>query len=174
MKTLYLSVGLALSALIFSQAASAATQCKPVLKASGMYYTKMEKARSSAGYRWGLKASAKHGAAWAHVGQAKNKKYRCLAGLGKNKNLKQCILYARPCRKIVQCKGAVAAKGMFYKTKAKAKSSARYRWGLAAASKYGAPYGHWGKSKKNGMKCTFGHGPKGLLWNCRAWAKACK
>lgn len=66
---------------------------------------------------------------------------------------------------------------MYYNKKAKAKDSARYRWGLAAAEKYGAGFAHWGKAKQKSIKCSWTSVP-GMAgteaWRCRASAKPVK
>jgi hypothetical protein len=156
-----------------SQQASAATSCKPALTAKGMFYTSKAKAQSSADYRWGLKAASAHGAPWALVGKAKGKSYSCTDGHGKNGNLYNCKLTAKPCKTTSVCKGTVTAKGMFYTGKPKARDSAKYRWGLKAAQAHGASFAHWGKAKNTSINCTSGHGKNGNLYNCVAKAKAC-
>lgn len=175
--TLTTFAALAIAATAFTavpMAASAATQCKPTVSAKGMFYTTKSKARSSAGYRWGLKAASKYGSSFAHVGQAKAKSYKCTSGHGAGGNLFNCKLTAKPCKTVSVCKGRVKAKGQLYKTQSKAVSSAQYRWGLRSASKYGASFGHWGKAKGKSMKCSGGHGSSGKLIRCTASAKACK
>jgi hypothetical protein len=66
---------------------------------------------------------------------------------------------------------------MYYNAKPKAKDSARYRWGLAAAEKYGAGFAHWGKAKQKSIKCNWTAVP-GMpgkeAWRCRASAKPVK
>jgi hypothetical protein len=172
-KTLVGLSALACAALASTQA-SAAISCKSPLTAKGMFYTTKKKAKSSADYRWGLKAASTHNPSWAHVGQAKGKSYKCTYGHGKKGKLYNCTLTAKPCRKTTVCRGTVTAKGMFYTGKSKAKESARYRWGLQAASAHGPAFAHWGKAKATSIKCSYGHGKKGNLYNCVAKANACK
>lgn len=65
----------------------------------------------------------------------------------------------------------------YYKSKGKAKDSARYRWGLAAAEQHGSSFAHWGKAKKKSMKCSWVDvpgKPNVEAWRCRASAKPAK
>jgi len=71
------------------------------------------------------------------------------------------------------CKGVIKAKGKFYRKKKKAAKSARGRWGLAAATKFGARFAQWGKAKGKSTKCSAVNGSSGNLWNCTARARAC-
>lgn len=66
---------------------------------------------------------------------------------------------------------------MYYKNKDKAKESARYRWGLAAADQHGASWAHWGKAKQKTIKCSWVDvpgKPNVEAWRCRASAKPAK
>ena len=72
------------------------------------------------------------------------------------------------------CKPSLAAKGMFYTTKAKAQSSADYRWGLKASSAHGVGWAHVSQAKGKSYSCTDGHGKDGKLYNCELTAKPCK
>lgn len=66
---------------------------------------------------------------------------------------------------------------MYYKNKDKAKDSAVYRWGLAAAEQHGASWAHWGKAKQKTMKCSWVDvpgKPNVEAWRCRASAKPAK
>ena len=75
----------------------------------------------------------------------------------------------------VDVKPRVTAKGMFYKNKTQAQTSAQGRWALKAAAKYGAAYGQWGAAKGKSMSCkkiVKSSGSK--LWNCKASAKPAK
>lgn len=73
-------------------------------------------------------------------------------------------------------KPAVTAYGKYYKKKAKAKESSHYRWGLKAAARHGASFGHWGKARSKNTKCLIVPipGKSGSAWRCRAKAKPTK
>jgi hypothetical protein len=164
------------SGMALSGTANAAKLCKPSVTAKGMYYTTLKNAKSSARYRWGLKAASKYGTSWAHFGKAKNPHYSCTGGHGpKGKNF-NCRVTARPCRTLSLCKGTVKAKGVFYSKRKKAEKSAKYRWSLAAAEKFGVHYAHWNKARSKRMTCTFRvrDDGKGPFYRCRALARACR
>ncbi|MEH6726604.1 MAG: hypothetical protein V7703_10630 [Hyphomicrobiales bacterium] len=66
---------------------------------------------------------------------------------------------------------------MYYKNKDKAKDSARYRWGLAAAEAHGSEWAHWGKAKQKSINCSWVDvpgKPNAEAWRCRASAKPAK
>jgi hypothetical protein len=66
---------------------------------------------------------------------------------------------------------------MYYKNKDKAKESARYRWGLAAAEKHGSDWALWGKATQKSINCSWVDvpgKPSVEAWRCRASAKPAK
>ena len=72
--------------------------CKGIVKAKGMYYTTKNKAKESAWYRWGLKASSEYGVPYAHRGKAKSTSISCTSGHGKKGNLYNCVAKGKACK----------------------------------------------------------------------------
>ena len=178
LKSTVLAAVAATAIISVSPAANAATSVKPTVTAKGKVYYNTKKAENSAKYRWSLKAAAKYGPSYGHWGKAKGKSMQChwvtqkIGANGLTKFTWRCLAKAKPARTIKLCKSPVKAKGMFYTTKSKAKSSSAYRWGLKTASIYGASFAQFGKAKGKSYQCNKANN-KGL-WNCTVKAKPCK
>lgn len=172
LKTASQTALLVLATTFVATSVQAAIDVKPRVTAKGMFYKNKTKAQSSAQGRWGLKAASKYGAAYGHWGAAKGKSMSCKKTIkSSGAKIWNCKASAKPAKKFKLCEGRVNAKGLYYQKSKNALFSARSRWGLKAAAKFGAPFGFWNKAVKRGTKCK--RNSNGLV-QCKVTAKACR